>query len=331
MKVLLAAIAKDEAAYLPEWVFHHLGIGFSAIWVYVNGITDNTREVIDLISIKHPNVKRVEADQIRDDDNEEWSNLLRDSFEENNPMQSKAFADIFIEAKSEGFTHVAYFDVDEFLYLRDGSVEKFISDKKEKILKFKWFQCDGDSSPFMPAIREELKGEKTKQVKYIISTSLDNFVFANTHHVISLNNAEPAHLSGHGNLRPNESHRRYDGWSDDAFIIHRLHRSKDEYLAKVVGGDNIKKGGLGLKLNRKGWIKKEKDVVFFGVNHADKYERNYGLFISECNLKDEIDKAREMVFQRSQEAQRIYFNLLEEVASVSKVMRGTGLPEVSIK
>ena len=331
MKILLAAIAKDEAAYLPEWVFHHLDIGFSSIWIYVNNITDNSREVIDLISVKYPNVKRVEADYIRSDKNSEWSSLLRESFEKNNPMQSKAFADIFIKAKAKGFTHVAYFDIDEFLYLKNKNVEEFVGERQEKILKFKWFQCDGDAAPFMPTLREELEGEKTKQVKYVVSTLLDKFIFANTHHVISLDNIESAYLPGYGVLRPNESHRRYDNWSEDAFIIHRLYRSKEEYLAKIIGGDNISNSSQGLKLNRKGWLVKKKDNIIFDTIEAEEYWQKYLFFIENCGLKNEIEKSHEIVFQKSQKAKNIYYKLLEEVGAVSKVMRGTGLPEVILK
>ena len=45
LKIKLVAIAKDEAAYLPEWIFHHLYFGFDAIDIYVNNTTDNTHEL----------------------------------------------------------------------------------------------------------------------------------------------------------------------------------------------------------------------------------------------------------------------------------------------
>lgn len=45
MKVKLVAIAKDEAAYLPDWIFHHLYFGFDSIDIYVNNTTDNTYDL----------------------------------------------------------------------------------------------------------------------------------------------------------------------------------------------------------------------------------------------------------------------------------------------
>lgn len=47
MKIKLIAIAKDEAAYLPEWIHYHLSVGFDSISVLTNGITDNTDKVLE--------------------------------------------------------------------------------------------------------------------------------------------------------------------------------------------------------------------------------------------------------------------------------------------
>jgi hypothetical protein len=46
-RILLAGIAKNEAAYLPEWIFYHLNIGIDVIRVYVNNTDDNTLQILD--------------------------------------------------------------------------------------------------------------------------------------------------------------------------------------------------------------------------------------------------------------------------------------------
>ncbi len=46
----LVAIAKNEGAYVAEWVTHHLAVGFSKIIVYDDGSTDDTFEVLRNIS-----------------------------------------------------------------------------------------------------------------------------------------------------------------------------------------------------------------------------------------------------------------------------------------
>jgi hypothetical protein len=52
----LTGCAKNEAAYLPEWIFHHLNIGFNSIKVYVNNTDDNSIEVLNKIIKHHPQV-----------------------------------------------------------------------------------------------------------------------------------------------------------------------------------------------------------------------------------------------------------------------------------
>ena len=47
-KVKVVAIAKDEGAYIAEWIFHHLYFGFDAIDIYVNRTTDNTCQNLNL-------------------------------------------------------------------------------------------------------------------------------------------------------------------------------------------------------------------------------------------------------------------------------------------
>ena len=54
--IKLVAIAKDEAAYLAEWIYHHLSIGIKEIDVYLNGVTDNSYKLMRLIHAKHRNV-----------------------------------------------------------------------------------------------------------------------------------------------------------------------------------------------------------------------------------------------------------------------------------
>ena len=46
----LVAIAKNEDTYIPEWIAHHLAVGFSKIIVYDDSSTDATLEVLKNIS-----------------------------------------------------------------------------------------------------------------------------------------------------------------------------------------------------------------------------------------------------------------------------------------
>ena len=62
----LVAIAKDEAPYLAEWIFHHLYLGVHEIEVYLNGITDNSYRIIRRISRLSGRVNFVQSDELLD-------------------------------------------------------------------------------------------------------------------------------------------------------------------------------------------------------------------------------------------------------------------------
>ena len=55
-RIRLCAIAKDEGAYLADWVFHHLHVGFDGIEVWVNGTRDHSVAILTAIRAEHPQV-----------------------------------------------------------------------------------------------------------------------------------------------------------------------------------------------------------------------------------------------------------------------------------
>ena len=49
-RVKLCAIAKNEGAYIADWVFHHLHFGFDAIEIWVNGTVYPSLRILKRIS-----------------------------------------------------------------------------------------------------------------------------------------------------------------------------------------------------------------------------------------------------------------------------------------
>jgi hypothetical protein len=99
--IAIAAIVKDEGAYLAEWVEFHLMLGVRHIFFYDNGSTDNTPEVLapylkdNLVSILP------------------WRNFA-------GPAQPLAFAHALANF-GPNFRWMAFTDVDEFLFPVQGS------------------------------------------------------------------------------------------------------------------------------------------------------------------------------------------------------------------
>ncbi|MDR9825735.1 glycosyltransferase family 2 protein [Vibrio sp. FNV 38] len=125
-KVKLVAIAKDEAAYLPEWISHHLHVGFDSIDIYVNNTTDNTSD-LSLLLASNEKVNFIDGDHFFN------SNI------------SKPQEEIYHFAHSEiigsDFTHMMFLDIDE--YWTSKSLDKSIHDclrvLDADVICFEWF------------------------------------------------------------------------------------------------------------------------------------------------------------------------------------------------
>ena len=100
MKTALVCIAKNEDHYIDEWINYHLKLGFTSIFVYQNNWRYNN-------SLRqHPNV--------------EWIGF------DGEAMQVKAYND-FIDKHFDEYGFAAFFDVDEFLCLKDNvSLDQFL-------------------------------------------------------------------------------------------------------------------------------------------------------------------------------------------------------------
>ena len=96
-KLAVAAIFKDEAAYLGEWLDYHLAAGVEHFYLYNNGSTDNFAEVLapyaGLVTVT------------------DWQGKLMQ-----NPAYDDAVANHRFECK-----YIAFIDLDEFIFPKTGA------------------------------------------------------------------------------------------------------------------------------------------------------------------------------------------------------------------
>jgi len=106
----ILAIAKDEGAYLLDWIAFHISIGFERIYLYDNESNDCTREILQM-----PGVERfVEVTQ--------WPNIP------GRPRQALAY-DHWLKSKGNQVNWVMPLDVDEYLNLHfRNSIGDFLDD-----------------------------------------------------------------------------------------------------------------------------------------------------------------------------------------------------------
>jgi hypothetical protein len=129
----LVAIAKNESAYLIEWISHHLATGFSSIHIYNNDSTDCSLELLGAVKSCLP----AGSFEFRD-------------FPRSDPMnqrdvpQLNAYRHAISRARKEPFTHVMFLDLDELLVLNDRSIRDALAAHPEAdSLSYQWMMYYG--------------------------------------------------------------------------------------------------------------------------------------------------------------------------------------------
>ena len=320
MKIKLVAIARDEAAYLSEWVYHHLYFGFDAIDIYTNNISDNTRELIGLISKKH-NVSDINADFI-----------LRCS---EKGFQRIAYGIALEKAKLDGFTHVMFLDIDEFWTPLDfkTSIKDFLVDLKDPdIVSFPW-ALKVDTASFSDPFEKNNRYVPAKLVKTIFKTNV-NVNVLRIHNVVSRHSKsilpDGSVLAEYGE-HVNETKEFYKQLPV-AFISHRLCRSQMEFVSMLGKGvaDTTKSMGT-LKSNRPPFIKPKSNDIFYLIedNKYSKYISGFNKFVDDSLLEALIIVAQRFVEKQYFEVIARFEYLNEsEVEKFKNILSGISLPEV---
>ena len=120
----LVAIAKDEAPYLPIWIFHHLHIGITSIDIYLNNIEDNSYEIVQKIARYDRRVKIFNADK-----------LLRLSKKSKSDFQQEIYNfALSTERAAQQHSHLLFLDIDEYLMPSNfgDKITKLLSKERER-------------------------------------------------------------------------------------------------------------------------------------------------------------------------------------------------------
>lgn len=293
-KIKAVAIAKDEAAYLHEWVFHHLYFGFDGVEVIVNRTTDNSISVLEALADHFDKFSYSSCD---------WLDLCSPSISIR--MQEIAYAQACSKALAEGFTHVLFIDVDEFWTPKDfkSSIHDFLCEKAiHGSVSFNWVCELGQSSPFQ-FVSSELKCFMSTHLKTL--SKLSDLQEMRIHTPAFKSGSSHRMASGEDFIPQKNAPQFHDSAISsllDAFIIHRLYRSEVEYLAALVRGnpDSKTRGPSDFKLNRHGYnfYQGPSICVSFPNEQVREYKKSLdGMFV-DAEISVEIDAARTTVLDR---------------------------------
>lgn len=316
MSNLLCAIAKNEGAYLPEWVHYHLLTGFDKIVIYVNGTDDLSIAILDKIKESYP-VDYVICDFVMDDDYTPSGNNIHPNFYRRNKLQSSAYS-LAINDFGNIYDNIMFLDIDEFLFSKYGVPDiNSILLKYEKYdsIGFRWFCEAGEKSSFEHFLKPEIRYIPANMFKSItrVKKNLNKIIIHSSHSNKIADGKEM--LLGH---------------EDPYFIIHRVWRSHDEYLALLYRGDNIDNASNGLKVNRKGWNTSYKRELKTSTNAVAEVLESFKSFTYECDICELINNSREILGANSKKVEAIVrenFLLHEQIKTIIK---GTELEKLCL-
>jgi len=225
-KALMCAIAKDEEAYIDEWVDYHYALGFDKIRIYDNSDL-NEMKVFGDKKGNHVDIIHFPGVPVADCE-----------------LQERAYHDCAQKAVEEGvYTWAAFFDVDEFLVLKKHEdVHDMLEEHLQRgALGINWYAFEGTQSdvlyvPLPVTKRFIYRSRKLHPIiKSIVKLSDFNLQITNGCyvHMFPLKEGVTHGFNGE-NITDGMWNR--EGTEDVAVLHHYEIKSFKEYLTKRLRG-----------------------------------------------------------------------------------------------
>lgn len=322
MKIRLVAIAKDELAYLPEWIFHHLYFGVDEIDIYINNTSDGSEALVTALR-QLPNVRFYNGDKY-------FRNTKK------NP-QIKIYEDALKQSKKEGITHLFYLDLDEYWIPSDLTltIKECCNNVGADAISFEWLINKNETEIFSPTISlDGIKASRAQHVKTLFRVDMD-IKAVNQHNIISASCDYKLADGVKFKFGANDFYKVPIHFLKrplpPAFILHRMHRSQMEYVSLLGRGRPVspdKKAEF--KDNRSGYIDNMCDTeVKFDAKAVARYISEKSDFFNEYDLAPLIKKGQTFVTDRYyQVLQNIQFAGIEQAGLLAKLLKNVTLPEV---
>lgn len=335
IKVKIFAIAKDEGAYIPQWVFHHFYFGFDEIEIWLNNIEDNSVEVCEKLANVYPKFKYEVAD-----------NLLEECKKNNKHFQREAYNIIFERELSLGeFTHIMFLDLDEFWTPKDFKtrIRSLLNTLPEAdTVSFLWYLDEANlhSKPFSNTFHKYQYLEQFNHVKTLTKIS-NNIQKVDIHNTLFKGGA--IQLFCDGSVFDTKNQKSLEGaivvdlpihrknLVDSYFIYHRVFKSQEEYVSSLLRGrQHVKDNKDILKSNRWGYYNIN-SLIKYDINQEllDKYYHYYDNFLTYIDLAFYINISRKFILTRFEKVESVYHNNFD-FYSQKDMFKGLKLPNFKI-
>lgn len=322
-KVKLVCIAKDEGAYLPYWIYHHLFFGFDSIHICVNRTNDNTLKTLDRIRQHYPQVSYEIFD---------WVDLCIDKVKES--IQHVAYAKLLSDTRnSPDFSHICFLDVDEFWISQGGELK--IQDCLNALpdadcVSFEW-ACELGVSESFSILQLENHVEMNPLVKSVFRVD-SRITMLRLHVPIFESGAKLFLADGQAfaarQKYPQQVQAHLTGLKKFA-IVHRMYKSEKEYLASLLRGNPEKKNAI--KLNRRGFLTSTSSGVKLGFSEPvyESYKEGYSNFLKKTAVEELVEMDCQLIAGRYQvflDNLKLYLN--QDGEKILRVLKGVKDPKV---
>ena len=309
IKVKLVAIAKDEAPYLPHWIYHHFSIGIDFIEIHLNGITDNSLEICKKISRRDKRLIYLKGDE-----------RLQKCLERNQKYQISAYNKSINRSKNgkDSATHILFLDIDEYLINTKGRncIKSLIrSCPDADAFSFLWYfeHWQGNKKAFANPLTGHRSAVKVCTLKTLIKVS-SRIKSYNQHNAIYDENCQPKNLLAETGIhlipKINACERRAmvtkqllqmlgEDNVEEWIIYHSIFKSRTEYLSSLLRGNQQSLYSAPVKTNRWGLTNGDGDIVYIDLSRRQKRHKiGYALFLLKYNLYSELIDAKKYLFER---------------------------------
>ncbi|GLR69140.1 glycosyltransferase family 2 protein [Agaribacter marinus] len=325
IKIKLVAIAKDEAAYLPEWIYHHLKSDFDSVDIYVNHTSDNTWEL---------------AECLKDESRVQFIDGNEFFYEGNKNPQRTVYEHAYKSIDKNIFDYLMFLDIDEFW----ANKHKFVSVKERlkqlghpKVLCLNWFNKHNETE-FCDIYDTQQVGATSEWVKTLFSThikvkhvEIHNIKTNKNHHVLGDGKSwELADFKGPVGYLPEDLRTAI---ARDSFILHRMNRSQMEYISLLSRGAarQNQKGLNRLKTNRSGYCfaNNEQEVISYPEADCKQYRQGLLQFIQDNKLEVPLKTARTFIKKRFiATLDNIKNSPIEDIKLIERITKNVTICEV---
>ena len=314
--IKLVAIAKNEAPYIPLWVFHHFRIGIDIIEIHINNSDDNSIRICKRIKQINSNFNYIKSDP-----------LFRQSSKAGRLFQIDAYNQSLKTSKAgdDQATHLLVLDLDEFLTPKslEGNIKTLIqASPSTDIFSFLWYSDNykATEAPFSLPFQEKMSIYRMDHVKSIAKISSDliscnhhNFTFRETYnptnqfaeHTEILLNDDSNTTMKRSKLNHEFLNTLEEQNPETWFVLHCVYRSEIEYLASLSRGRGHNNDSRQIKSNRWGLqacpMYSSKEIILrIPPKQLRSYRRNYNLFKRNAKILGKIKRARRYTLDRAE-------------------------------